>query len=159
MCCSRVSLLRDIDNKTVDEISSFLRRSYRIYYLLLFSALVNAGYNYYHHSLYAGIYDSITVVLFILFIFLFRSLTIQDGKDKQATIQDLPYIHYSIGTVALIALLYLANIIYELVGSLNFLFLINVISVLIQLSTLFILLKYKEKVKATENLIQDEEAI
>jgi hypothetical protein len=52
-------------------------------------------------------------------------------------------------------LLYLVNIIYELVGSLNFF----LISVLIQLSTLFILLKYKEKVKVTTKIIQGEEAI
>jgi uncharacterized protein YacL len=154
--CRRASLLWDINSKSVDEISSFLRRSYRIYFLLLLNALYNAGYHYYQQKLYNGIYDTITVILFLLFIFILRSITMKDGKAKEVTIEDLPFIHYAIGTVALIALLYLMNIIYELVGSLQLIVLINILSVLIQISTIFILIKYKEKVRELENLIQDE---
>jgi hypothetical protein len=48
--CRRAAILWDIDKKTVKEIASYLKRSYRIYYILLVNALYNAGFNFYFHN-------------------------------------------------------------------------------------------------------------
>jgi hypothetical protein len=160
--CRRVAILWDIDKKTVKEITSYLKRSYRIYYILLVNALYNAGFNFYFHNLYTAIYDSVTVLLFILFIYIFRKLTtdpITRQEKEEITTKDIPTIHHAFAVVSLLATLYLFGIVYGLITSFNYLLFLNFFSVLIQISTIYILFKFLKKVEATEFLIQDEEAV
>jgi hypothetical protein len=160
--CKRAAILWDIEKKTVKEITSYLKRSYRIYYILLCNALYNVGYNFYFHHLYNGIYDSVTVLLFILFIYIFRKLTTdpETRKEKEViTSKDIPSIHHAFAVVSLLATLYVFNIVYGLVTSFNYLLFLNFFSVLIQISTIYILWKFLKKVEATEYLIQDEEPV
>lgn len=160
--CKRVSLLWDLDKKTTKEITTFLKKSYRIYYLLLITSLINTIFSYYKNHLYQGIYDSITVILFILFIYIFKKLTINPEtklEKDEITSADIPAIHHAIGVVMVLIILYLFNIAYGVLTTFNYLIFLNLISVLIQISTLYILYKFLKKVEATEFLIQDEEAV
>jgi hypothetical protein len=148
MCvCGRISFLKSIEDKSAADFKIFLRKSIRIFYLLIFLMIINAAYEIIgSQRIETTIYYVSLALAYGVYIATIRSLT-----DPTSNEYSIKLIHCALADVCVIASLYLVHMIYEFVFTLNYLLFLDFFSISIQLSTLYILYQWKSKIQSEQD--------
>lgn len=159
--CNRFHLLFHIHIKTINEIILFLYKSKRIYYLLILGSLYNIIIYYIKNNTFFFIYSIILTLLYSIFLYLMSKLTYnyQEKVIKKVNKNDLNLILYCIINIFFISITYLMQFIYLVITMFNYSLFFNLISIIIQYTTIYILIQLRKKVnESDQQLIENNES-
>ena len=162
--CSRLKLLWNIDEKTIEDLLRALSRMVRLYIFLSLLTILSMYTSIVDDNLFYTIYNCGILVLYALYVYILRVVTV--GVPSKSTeeidtnvkhIDRIPMLKMGRGIVILIAVAYTLKMIFEFLDQGSYFNLaISLFSVLIQFSTLFIMSKLKSKIELDEALLQSQ---
>lgn len=175
MCIRKLKLLWHINERSCDEILVVLGRMSRLYVILSLLSLFYIYLAVKDNDIFEIAYECVLIMLFVGYVAFLRELTkgvlpqIAEGDrlslttimsgDVKSNKHRLAPLRYSALMVFLIATMYAIKMIYYVVESFNYLDLVlSLISIFIQLSTLFVLVKLRSKIDAENSQLGDSSA-
>ena len=163
--CSRFKLLWNIDEKTVEEVLTALARMGRLYFLLSLLSMFHLYKAVVDDDWFEVVYECCILILFVGYVYILRSVTAGIPPASSSTTGTLLNTDFNHATripklkqagciVVLISMAYIAKIVYYIFDDFDVVnTCLSLISVFIQISTLYLLVKLVDKITFAEGMM------
>lgn len=162
--CSRIKLIWNIDDKSIEEVLAVLARMGRLYFILSLLCLLYIYMAVEDDELFEIIYECGILVLFVCYVYILRTVT--EGVNPTSTNTTplfasdpnhparIPKLKAASFIVILISIAYSVKMVYYFIDEVVYLDLaLSLLSIMIQLSTLYVITKLITKIKFAEGLL------
>lgn len=176
MCiCSRVALLKNINELSIEEVLLVLSRMGRLYVFLALLSIFNIYAAIKDSKPWSMVYECVMLVIFVAYWYILRLATkgipnktsdSEGGHTEPPSEGDLdhterlPKLKVAVMIVCWLIVMYTVKMVFNFLSSGSFADLaLSIFSILIQFSTLFVLFKLCNKIEETNGLLASPESI
>lgn len=151
--CSRLKLVWNIDEKTIEEVLAALARMGRLYYFLSILSFFYIYKAFTDDEIFEIVYECCILILFVAYIYVLTKVTKTPLDNDLNHSARIPKLKLAGGIVLSISMAYTAKMIYYLLDDFIVVDLIlSLLSILIQFSTLYVLDKLINKITFAEGV-------